>query len=295
MCTPPACKENEEYYCEGECAGGCGTICVTPTPSPEPEKKETIETPLQKPTDTPEVVMPPVIESFTGDRSTIIQGEDLSVTWVASGGTEAEIIWLGTYGSMEGVGNLSPDSGMEVIKPMNLPVILNVTNSEGTTSKNLELTIQCMHAWMPELQTVSIDVCPREAETSWAAQQPFEHGFMIWMESSQTIYVFLSESTGQFYRTYQDTFKEGDLESDPTIIPPEGKQQPIRGFGKVWRENDDIRLSLGWATAGETGFDTWTQSYQGLGLHNVRIWIKDIDLRILELNPSGSAWRIYQP
>jgi hypothetical protein len=29
VCTPPACKPGEEYYCPGECPGGCGTICVT--------------------------------------------------------------------------------------------------------------------------------------------------------------------------------------------------------------------------------------------------------------------------
>ncbi len=32
MCTPPACKGNEVYYCADECLGGCGTVCATPTP-----------------------------------------------------------------------------------------------------------------------------------------------------------------------------------------------------------------------------------------------------------------------
>ncbi len=34
MCTPPACRSDEMYYCPGECLGGCGTTCVTPTPKP---------------------------------------------------------------------------------------------------------------------------------------------------------------------------------------------------------------------------------------------------------------------
>ena len=34
VCTPPACEPGEEYYCPGDCPGGCGTICVTPTPMP---------------------------------------------------------------------------------------------------------------------------------------------------------------------------------------------------------------------------------------------------------------------
>jgi hypothetical protein len=34
MCTPPACKAGEVYYCAGSCPGGCGTQCATPTPIP---------------------------------------------------------------------------------------------------------------------------------------------------------------------------------------------------------------------------------------------------------------------
>jgi len=34
VCTPPACAEDEVYYCEDRCPGGCGTTCVTKTPMP---------------------------------------------------------------------------------------------------------------------------------------------------------------------------------------------------------------------------------------------------------------------
>ena len=40
-----------------------------------------------------------------------------------------------------------------------------------------------------------------------------------------------------------------------TIAPPEGRYQPIRGFGKVWRENPQVREQLGWAIAPEQGFE----------------------------------------
>jgi hypothetical protein len=36
VCTPPACKTDEVYYCEGDCPGGCGTQCATPTPTVTP-------------------------------------------------------------------------------------------------------------------------------------------------------------------------------------------------------------------------------------------------------------------
>ena len=31
VCTPPACKPGEKYYCYGECPGGCGTTCKSNT------------------------------------------------------------------------------------------------------------------------------------------------------------------------------------------------------------------------------------------------------------------------
>lgn len=32
VCTPPACAQDEMYYCPGDCPGGCGTTCATATP-----------------------------------------------------------------------------------------------------------------------------------------------------------------------------------------------------------------------------------------------------------------------
>ena len=139
------------------------------------------------------------------------------------------------------------------------------------------------------------DNCPFEAEVGWAAQQPFEHGFMLWLEPSQLIYVFFDNYGGQSYRSYDDTFAEGDPETDPNIVPPAGLLQPERGFGKVWRDNAEVRDNLGWATAPETGFDTWRQRYQGFGMHNVTLWMKSIDGDVLQLTPMGSVWEVYVP
>lgn len=293
LCTPPACSEDEVYYCEGECPGGCGTTCATPTPTHTPEPVE--QEPSLPPTSTPtaEVITVPTIISFTADQGSFLQGEDLTVTWVASGGTSANIQWLGTNGTMESVNNLPPDGNTITIHPQNLPIMLNVSNNAGTTSRNLEVTIQCIHAWVPEMQPSSASACPDAAEYGWAAQQPFEHGFMIWLQPSQTIYVFFTSYGGTSYRSYEDTFTDGDPESDPNLTPPSGLLQPIRGFGKVWRQNEELRTNLGWATAGESGFETWRQTYQGMGMHNIMIWIKDINQNILELDPSASVWSIY--
>jgi hypothetical protein len=196
---------------------------------------------------------------------------------------------------MDGIGNLAPAGGTVAITPKGGPVILRVTNTHGYADATLALTIACAHAWVPELAASMGDQCPFEAEVGWAAQQPFEHGFMLWLEPSKRIYVFFDNYGGQSYRNYADTFKEGDPESDPNLVPPSGLLQPIRGFGKVWRENPEVRDHLGWATAPETGFDAWRQSYQGFGMHNISTWLKTIDGDILRLTPMGSVWEVYAP
>lgn len=35
VCTPPSCAADESTFCNGDCPGGCGTICVTRTPPPD--------------------------------------------------------------------------------------------------------------------------------------------------------------------------------------------------------------------------------------------------------------------
>ena len=47
--------------------------------------------------------------------------------------------------------------------------------------------------------------------------------------------------------------------TDPAIVPPDGRFQPIRGFGKLWRERPDVRDRLGWALGVELGFDAKLQ------------------------------------
>jgi hypothetical protein len=84
--------------------------------------------------------------------------------------------------------------------------------------------------------------------TIGGAYQRFENGTMVWRQDTSQIYVFFNDGT---WRSFADTFEEGDRESDAAFAPPAGKMQPIRGFGKVWRDNPDVREQLGWAMAKE--------------------------------------------
>jgi hypothetical protein len=105
--------------------------------------------------------------------------------------------------------------------------------------------------------------CPKaERRASAAAEQPFERGTMIWLEVDDTIIMLFNDHSWQ---SVEDTWEEGQLESDPSIQPPADRYQPIRGFGKVWREYGDIRRQLGWALSPELGFETIIQDQRSSG------------------------------
>jgi hypothetical protein len=100
------------------------------------------------------------------------------------------------------------------------------------------------------------------------AEQVFEHGRMFWLQPTQQIWVMIVRESGHGdWLIFEDNFEEGEAESDPSLIPPEGFSQPTRGFGKLWRENPDIRDALGWAITPEFGFVTRYEYHTDGGYH----------------------------
>lgn len=103
--------------------------------------------------------------------------------------------------------------------------------------------------------------CPRaEAIVVTAAQQPFENGLLLWRQDVNLIYGLGPDKTWFFTG---DTWRDGDPSDDPAISPPADLYQPVRGFGKVWRERFGVREALDWATAEEAGFTAIIQEFSG--------------------------------
>lgn len=88
------------------------------------------------------------------------------------------------------------------------------------------------------------------------AEQLFEGGRMFWLQPTGQIWVAIVSSEGRgSWSVYQDNFIDGtDLDIDPSIVPPAGRLQPERGFGKLWRESPEVREALGWAVTPEFGY-----------------------------------------
>lgn len=98
----------------------------------------------------------------------------------------------------------------------------------------------------------------------YVAEQRFENGWMLWLQPVGQIWViFIDDSGEQIWEAYDDTFAEGEIESDPQIVPPEDLFQPIRGFGKLWRGNPEVRAALGWALDDELGHTTSYKYFPG--------------------------------
>jgi hypothetical protein len=102
-------------------------------------------------------------------------------------------------------------------------------------------------------------------------EQPFEHGRMFWVgksldercreehsfePGSGEIWVAIFDATSEHgtWTILTDSWDEStDSAFDPSLTPPAGLLQPIRGFGRVWREDlsDEQRSALGWASGSE--------------------------------------------
>jgi hypothetical protein len=82
---------------------------------------------------------------------------------------------------------------------------------------------------------------------------------MFWRADTVAIYALHQDGA---WLGYADTWQEGEPDHDPGLAPPEGLYQPVRGFGKVWRESlGGATARIGWATAEERGGPALVQPF----------------------------------
>jgi len=101
------------------------------------------------------------------------------------------------------------------------------------------------------------------------AFQGFEHGYMFWVQSVGEMWVLTETGSGRgTWQAYADTWQLGDPEPVLNEKPGTLLFQPIRGFGKVWYENQGVRDALGWAKFNEIAV---TISYEYRPTTNVHV------------------------
>lgn len=124
--------------------------------------------------------------------------------------------------------------------------------------------------------------CPiNQAHTHESASQDFERGFLLWRVNPDQVYVMYDDGRLGFYpmSRYPEDVRQHPPGGDPDIQPPPGFQQPVRGFGLIWRDNPEVREGVGWAVEGEARAD-WYYGFEaqdfvgGTIIHECRMGVR---------------------
>ena len=251
-------------------------------------------TPTEEPTEEPTPTPPPAGLAILYFRANVAEanpGDTITLEWASTGATKAIVYHLMPTGQFGNFWEVSTTGSMDYhIDPGERNQTRFTLSVISATDEHLEETItivlRCPDEWF---FPGGPDECPSgPAVVSPGAEQHFEHGVMVWVGAMDRIYVLYDDSLHSKWEIFTDEFEEGMPESDPTIVPPSGLYQPIRGFGKVWREKSGVRDRLGWATDQEAGFETAVQFTSRPKYNDT--YIRALDGGVWKLEPEASGW-----
>lgn len=233
----------------------------------------------------------PVIHFFRADVEIADPGDTILLEWTSSGATGAVLYHLLPTGQFGYSWTVEPSASMSYQIPETWRnfehFILRVDDDEGLWAQAyLNIPLTCPDTWFFE---PAPGECPAAPPIySPGAEQPFEHGLMLWVREQDAIYILFDDGGVSRWRVVIDQWDEGDPIDDPSIIPPSGFYQPVRGFGLVWRDEPEVRERLGWATALEQGYETAVQRTSRWKYND--IYIRAWDGGVWRLLPEGSGW-----
>ncbi len=234
---------------------------------------------------------PPQILAFTANIALADPGETITLSWETSNVTTATLYHLigGVFGSFWNVPPTGSTTYTISNSSRNYETFALYASNENFpyTSASLTVPLSCPFTWF---FAPAPDVCPQEAALlSASAEQQFEHGVMIWVAAEDRIYVLFDDTIfTDGWDVYEDTWQDGDPVDDPTIVPPPGFYQPLRGFGLVWRDQPQVRDRLGWAVLPERGGGTAVQRTSYYKYNH--IYLKALDNNVWHLFPERSDW-----
>jgi hypothetical protein len=255
------------------------TASISPTPPPTPDLTLTYTPGL-------------LIDSFSAEPAEIDPGDTITLSWSAQGDTAT--IYTLTQGGVLGqwwevplVGSLEVETSASVRNSASY--ILYVGQGELLDSATASVTVRCVAEWFfsPEPEICPLD----EVLQSAAAIQRFEEGLMIWIGEMDRILVLYGDGASPAYELLLDEWDSSLPESDPTIEPPEGFYQPVRGFGLLWRGESSgysIRERLGWALAPEQAYDALWQCNSPSKY--VTCYVSGPGGEVYTLEPERSGW-----
>ncbi|GIK55905.1 MAG: hypothetical protein BroJett015_15680 [Chloroflexota bacterium] len=239
----------------------------------------------------------PQILSFTANVDIADPGDTIELSWVTANAVTVTLYHLlptgqlGQFWDVAAVGSM-PYTISEAARNVERFMLFAAGENEPYASATVEIILTCPHPWF---FAPAPDICAQDAALlSPAAEQQFEHGWLIWVGEEDLIYVLYEDDVfSPKWQAFTDEWDPGDPVSDTTIIPPDGFYQPLRGFGLVWREQPFVRDRLGWAVVEEVGGDTAVQRTSYARYNHT--YIRALDADIWHLFPEHSAWEKFIP
>lgn len=192
-----------------------------------------------------------------------------------------KVITLAAIVSLAGVMVMAQDAD-----PTEPAVGRRALNANETPTPALD----CEFAWF--FDHVQPNVCPNDDPvTGEAVFQRFEYGYMIWMQTTDMIYVMHSTQQSPRWLAVPDPYVVGMPERDFSFTenqPPQSAQ-PRLGFGTLWREDDDLRGRIGWAV------QQWEFVYDGhvQTAEDGTIYIDEPNGGVFALLPGADDWALY--
>jgi hypothetical protein len=274
------------------------TTSLPPTSSTTPILITPLYTPL--PTFTPISSSVPIsITSFTIAPAEIRPGDFITLTWNVS--AEQVIIYrLNAFGQLSDQYTVPISSTLvlttSALLRNHVDFMLNASSGGSSAQAFVSAKITCPDVWFFANPPGDCPASPPYATVMVA--EHFEHGLMLWTQWNDVIYIFYSDNIfSPRWDARPNAWFSGMPESDPTLTPPTGFYQPVRGFGVAWRDEQApagvrARDRLGWATDQE--FQVSNAAYQcNSALKYNTCYITGPGGVVYVLQPERSGWTTY--
>jgi len=172
--------------------------------------------------------------------------------------------------------------------------VLYVAAGTSLASATVTATIRCPDTWFFANPP---NICPQGPGTLQPmVAERFEHGLMLWLSQPDMIYILYGDGGSPAWSSQANQWFQGQPESDPSLTPPAGLYQPVRGFGLAWRTANSVgqapRDRLGWATEPEGALTGALQCDSAPKYTNC--YLSGPGGVVYHLKPEFSGWEIWQ-
>jgi hypothetical protein len=233
------------------------------------------------------------VDFFRANVSEADPGDAIILEWATSG-AEQVTLWrlmatgqLAEFWDVADAGTFDYEIPQHARNRITFALAVSPAAGElGASMTTLEIPLRCTAEWFFASPP---DICPSQAALfSAGAEQHFQGGVMLWSEAEDRIYVLFGDGHSPEWNAFPDEWEPGEAENDPTLLPPSGFYQPVRGFGQVWREQPGVRERLGWAIGEEAAYQTAVQRTSYAKYNET--YIQALDGGVWRLEAERSGW-----